>query len=213
MRRPPGEVLDEIAAAVFDGPQGRERLAPLLVRWDDEVGRILDDDAHRETLLAIRIDWALCEAAIEGGGGPGDTWLRRAVAGDVDGVIAPERWAGALGTHTGVFEVWPTKRPFLRDRVRGVSLTLSDPIHVEPPPVAGGPAALWEVRLFIDDDDGARMCREPLPYPIQLVGWLEELQVERFGARGAVPSIMRLRRRWLQYSRARHTDPMAIFSL
>ena len=64
--RGPGALLDEIGAAVFGGAAGRARIDPALACFDETVGRELDDDVHRETLLAVRLDWALCEAPVEG---------------------------------------------------------------------------------------------------------------------------------------------------
>ena len=71
----------------------------------------------------------------------------------------------------------------------------------------------WLLQAKIRGQSPSLRKNTPLPYPIQLTPWLEELQIERFGRDGAPVSMMRLRRRWLQFSRARHADPMAIFQL
>lgn len=206
---PASELLDEVARAVFDTTQGPSRLQPLLRRYDEEVGVILEDERHRDLLLATRLDWALCDAAIEGGAGPGDTWLRRAVRGEIEGLAVDPAWDRISATFVGLFEVWPGRRAFVRDLLHGISLPLADAVRLEPMPE--GPAALWEVRIVIENG-AARLCRPPLSYPLEILKTLDEQTLTRFRPDGAVLPLQALRRRWIQFHRASRADPVTWFS-
>jgi hypothetical protein len=199
--------LDALAEAVFGTPAGRGRLEPLLRRWDQEVGPMHEDDPHRELWHAIRVDWALCDAEIAGGRGSGDTWAARAASGLVEGIEAHARWRAVSSTMVGLFEVWPSEPPFLRDRLRGSCMPLHDEVRL----VAGeeGPAALWEVRVCIVGGH-ARLCRSPLPYPLELLPLLEQANADRFAGSSPLPW-SKLRRAWLAHHRATRADPVAIF--
>jgi hypothetical protein len=197
--------LDALAEAVFGTESGRRRLEPLTRRWDDEVGLIHESDAHHELWHAIRVDWALCEAALGPGG---DTWAARAAAGLVEGVEPDARWRAVATTHVGLFEVWPSEPAFLRDRLHGVSLPLHDPVRLVAPDE--GPAALWEVRVCIADGH-AHLCRPPLPYPLELLPLFEQANRDRFAPGGAPLRLPKLRRAWLALHRATRADPAAIF--
>src|SRR5690606_25046725 len=127
-----------------------------------------------------------------GARGPGDTWAMRAIRGEVPGVEVPKTWAWVVGTWVGLFEVWPGPRPWLRDRLRGLSVALHDPVHLEPAQ-PGRPAALWEVRLRLDDGR-ARLCRMPVAYPLEIAPLLERASQSRWQRGGASPSLQGLRR-------------------
>ena len=77
--------LDRLAEGVFSGPEGPGRAAPLLARWDAQVGRLGAGDVDYTLLQAARVDWALCDAEAPGGG-PGESWAWRAAHGCVAGV-------------------------------------------------------------------------------------------------------------------------------
>jgi hypothetical protein len=200
-----GDALDEIASRVFGGAEGQARLQPLLSQWEDEVGRIHDDDEQHEVLQAVRTDWALCDA------NPGDTWLRRVMRGAVPGVPPHDAWHPLLGGHVGLFEVWPGQQAWLRDVRSGLSVRLSDPVRVVPLP-EGGPGALWEVRIVIVDG-AARMCRPPLSYPLGVLDQLHDENRARFDHGGEPVSLLRLRRYWLQWARAPRAEAAAVFRL
>ena len=197
------DLLDDLASRVFGGEEGEGRLRPLLDRWEREVGRIQEDDEQREVLQAVRTDWALCEAD------PDAPWLRRVLAGAVADVPPDDRWRPLLGTHVGLFEVWPGPQAWLRDVRSGLSVRLADPVRVEPLP-EGGPAALWEVRIAIVDG-AAQMCRPPLSYPLGVLDPLHDHNRARFETGVPPVSLLRLRRYWLQFQRAPRAEPAAIF--
>ena len=197
--------LDALAEAVFGSEEGRGRVAPLLRRWDAEVGAIHESDPDHELWHALRVDWALCDAELER---RGDTWAARAAAGLVEGIAPDPRWSAVASTHVGLFEVWASEPAFLRDRLRGVSVPLRDPVRLVPPD--DGPAALWEVRVCITEGH-AHLCRAPLPYPLELLPLLEEAYAARFLPDGAPLRWSKLRRAWLAVSRATRADPIALF--
>lgn len=202
-----GEALDDIASVVFGGDAGMQRLDPLLRQWDEEVGAIQQGDVEPELLHAVRTDWALVDAPIDGGA----SWLRRASRGEVPDLQWRDAWTPLLGSHVGLFEVWPGSRAWLRDVRCGLSLVLEDPVRVEPLP-HGGPGALWEVRIVVEGGR-ARMCRRPLAYPIELLPDLHEATRRRFVAGGGPIPLLRLRRQWLQFHRAPRADPVAVFRI
>jgi hypothetical protein len=199
------EALDEIAGVVFGGEAGRRRLEPSLKDWEEEVGTIREDDMESELLHAVRTDWALADVPIDGGA----SWLRRLHRGEIDGWR--DEWSPLLGSHVGLFEVWPGSRAWLRDVRCGLSLVLEDAVRVEPLP-QGGPGALWEVRIVVQDGH-ARMCRRPLAYPIELLPELHEANRRRFVRGGQPVPLMRLRRHRLQFHRAPRAEPAAVFRI
>jgi hypothetical protein len=199
--------LDELAEAVFGTLEGRRRLDPLLRRWDAEVGLIHEGDPHHGLWHAIRVDWALCDAEIEGGRGPGDTWAARAAAGLIDGIEPEPRWRAVSSTMVGLFEVWASEPPFLRDRLRGMCMPLHDAVRLIPGD--DGPAALWEVRVCICGGHG-HLCRSPLPYPLEILPILDRAHADRFAGDAPLRG-SKLRRAWFAYHRAARADPTAIF--
>jgi hypothetical protein len=146
------------------------RLKPLLERWDDEVGALRAEDPQTGLMIATRLDWALVDAEVPGDP-HGRSWCALAASAAIDGVDQ-ELAAHCLRTYVGLFEVWPAHRcAWLRDRVAGVCVRLTDPLAL--PPAPRGPAALWEVRVMIEHGV-ARLCRAALDYPLQLVELLPE---------------------------------------
>lgn len=202
--------LDALAEAVFGGDEGLARLHPLLRRWDDEVGPLREDDDQYPLWQAMRADWVLCDAAIVGGDGPGDTWARRAAIGAVPGVEPDPRWHAIATTFVGLFEVWPSRPAFLRDRVRGVSLPLGDDIELDPP-TEKGPVALWEARITVVEG-AAHLCRRPMPYPLSILPMLELAHALRFASPPTMLSWSKLRRSWLTFHRAPRAAAEAVFA-
>ena len=147
------ELLDEVAAFVFDGEAGAARLAPLLDRWNEEVGQIREDDAQRELLQAMRTDWALCDVPTHGG----RPWLAAALEGALGPV--PDRWRVLARNHVGLFEIFPGKVSWFRDLRAGLCVPVLDPLPLQPE--EAGPAALWEARVVLDDGT-AVLARAPL---------------------------------------------------
>lgn len=205
-----GELLDAAARAVFDSVDGRARLAPLLASFDAAVGRFLEDDAPRDLLLAIRLDWALCDATPSDARDAADTWLRRAAAGELPDVPPDPAWEPLLATHASVFEVWPTSDgAFLRDIVRGVCLPLVEPMGLHPAP--RGPAAVWDARLIVTSD-GARLCRAPLLYPLDVLTLLHRYATATFEAAfEPATCVLPLRRAWLAVHRQPRLAPERAF--
>jgi hypothetical protein len=203
---PSEDDLDALAEAVFGGEAGARRLQPLLDRFAAEVGVLRDDDVVTELFRAYRTDWALVDAELDG---PGDTWARRASHGLIEGVAPRPSFAAIAASLSGVFEVWPTRPPWLRDRLRGISVALADPVHVEPLG-KGEPAAVWEARLSIDDGR-AHLLRPPLPYPVEVLPVLQDLGAARWRT-GVRPGALALRRAWLQQQLAPRADPRATFA-
>lgn len=184
----PAQALDELARAIFD-PR-RDQLASLLQHFDERVGRVQDGDDLRETWLAARLDWALCDAEL-----PDEprTWLMRGAKGEVSGVDQALA-QGLLPNHAGLFEVWPARRgAFLRDVVAGVCVSLDEPVELLPQ--RSGPAALWDVRVLLTPP--ARLCRRPFAYPLTTLPLLHRAQARRFG-RGPSIDLLSLRRAWLR---------------
>src|SRR5690606_6701848 len=192
MEGPLGDALDELAAAVFDGHGGHHRLAPLLTHWDDEAAPLRDEDPDYARWQIIRTDWALCDALAHDAAGPGDTWLRRLLRGRVPGFTPDERHLAIGGSWVGLFEVWAGRVPWLRDCIGGVCLALADPVRLLPTG-DDGPAALWEVRVVVQDGR-ARLCRAPLAYPLEILQTVRDRQLRRFAPGGRAPSLPLLRR-------------------
>ncbi|MEM6290281.1 MAG: hypothetical protein AAGA54_03420 [Myxococcota bacterium] len=197
-------LLDEAAARVFDGEAGRARLAPLLERWDDEVGAIREDDALRELLQAVRTDWALCDVPRR----DGRPWLHHLLEGAF-GTI-PDRWRPLARNHVGLFEVFPGAVSWLRDLRAGLSVPVLDALPQPPEP--DGPAAIWEARVILSEGT-AVLARPPLAYPMQMHPTFVAKSEARFGAAQPKLPWAALRRGWLHVSRARRADPRTLFRL
>lgn len=208
----PGSRLDAIARALFDHDEGRARLAPQLSRFDATVGPILDDDDDREVLLAIRLDWALCDAPLEGD--PHDTWLARVLDGRVPGLAPHDDWAELRALHAGLFEVWPGRGgTFLRDLVHGLSLPLDERFDFEPAAGSHGtePAALWDVRLWLGPG-GVQLVRPPLAYPLAVLPIVRDAMARRFRPGHRPLDLLRLRRAWLEWQRRPRLPPTTLFA-
>lgn len=206
-----GDALDELAAAVFDGEPGHHRLAPLLARWDDEAAPLRDEDPDYARWQIIRTDWALCDALAHDAAGPGDTWLRRLVRGRVPGFVPGPVHEVIAGSWVGLFEAWPGREPWLRDCIGGACLALADAVRLEPTG-DDGPAALWEARVVVEGGR-ARLCRDPLPYPLEVWQTVRERQLRRFAPGGRTPSLPLLRRARLRWRRAERADASVMFRL
>ncbi|MFV8754070.1 hypothetical protein ACNOYE_26290 [Nannocystaceae bacterium ST9] len=216
-----GDVLDALAAEVFSGVRGRARLAPLIERFDVEVGKLDQDDPDFEQLQLVRMDWALCDATIPGAK-PGDTWAWRAIHGDVHadmhadvhadmhgerpGTPAPS-WSAAARSIAGLFEVFPGEPAWVRDRLSGVVLRLFDSIGPWPHAPVDESAALWELRLVPDDAGGFRIARPPIDYPDDLLRLLERELPKRFGV-PAWPTLQDVRRARLRHRRVGGRTPL-----
>ncbi len=199
--------LDDLAAAVFGGEAGLERLDPLGRQFDNAVGRLPRDDPHWARWQVLRTDWALCEAELDR---PGDTWARRAAAGGVPDVPAQPRWRVVAATQAGLYQVWPGRKPWVREALRGLAGPL--PGHA---PVDGAdegqPVALWDVHVAWDKD-GARVCRQPWTYPLELVSWLEDRRLAGLTGQSS-PSLLELRRGCLRLLRHPRLSVTAAFGL
>jgi hypothetical protein len=168
-----GERLDALAEAVFGGTEGEGRVAPLLERFERLVGAPRVDDEDPEALHAIRVDWALCDAWIDGE--PGDTWANRAARGLVPGVEPHADWALLAASVARVFEVWPGRPAMARDVVGGLVVPLADAVP-ELEETRGEPSALWEMRLVLEAE-GGRSCRPAIDYPFEVLDELASLRV------------------------------------
>jgi hypothetical protein len=200
--------LDELGEQVFGGREGRRRAAPLLERWDREVGvHTTLDDGH-EALSAARIDWALCDAEPPGAA-PGDTWAWRAATGRVPGITPTPLIRLLASTQVGIFEVWPGSPLLLRDRLRGLCVRVD-----EPAPWLGESrraAALWELRLAFGPG-GPRLCRTAIEYPLQIAPLLQRAH-EAHWREPAKIDLTRWRRQRLRWSRDRRgEDPRHFFA-
>jgi len=194
-----GDELDQLATVVFGDAAGRCRLAPLLQRWNDEVGELRPEDPQTGLMIATRLDWALVDASAEDDV-HGPSWCARAASGELEGA-EPGAAARCLRTHVGLFEVWPAYRcSWLRDRVAGVCVRLVESLAL--PPAARGPAALWEVRVLVENGV-ATLCRPALDYPIELVELLPEPSSP---GRARAEQWARLRRGRLKHARTPKLD-------
>lgn len=219
-------ILDALAATVFGSAAGQRRLAPLLARWDEHVGPLREEDPEHATWQAMRTDWALCDAAIEG---PGDTWAWRMVTGrlDLDCVetladVLPGQ-ADVLGTATlghaarsiaGLWLVHPGRRPWLCDALSGIGLELGSPMRLDAPPHRAGDAiALWDARVVVAGGV-AHLCRPPVAYPLEVVDEVRRAGLSRLssGTTSRHAVLMALRRRWLHWARAPRADARLLFS-
>lgn len=209
LESPASAALDALAAAVFDGVAGRARLAPLLARFDAEVGALASDDEDFDLLQLTRMDWALCDVPAEPDAQPGDSWAWRVLYGRVPGAACeatPMRNAAARSL-TGLFEVFPGEPTWVRDRISGVVLRLFDGVGPFPHADPERPAALWELRLVPDLSGGCFVARPPLDYPVELLDALERELGRRF-VTPRWPSMQDLRRARLRYLRAGKRTPI-----
>ena len=209
LETPAGGALDALAAAVFEGEAGRVRLAPLLERFDAEVGALAPDDPDFDLLALTRMDWALCDVPAEPGAGAGDTWAWRVLHGRVPGVgceATPLR-AAAARSFAGLFEVFPGEPTWLRDRVSGVVVRLFDGVGPFADVDPERPAAVWELRLIPDPTGGCFIARPAVDYPLALLDALEAEFPRRF-ARERWPTLQDLRRARLRYLRAGKRTPI-----
>lgn len=198
---PAGELFDHVADAVVRHA-GAEAFTPLGYRFDDAVGRPREDDEDFALLQAIRSDWVVCDASIDGT--PGNTWAWRAARGEVPGVDVTDARAVAASV-TGLFEVWPGRVTWVRDRVRGLCLPLVD--TPEGVVQARHASALWELRLLPDASGrGVRLGRRPLEYPLSLLTLLEASHGDRWSTGGGL-DLMSLRRARLGWIRGRRVGP------
>ncbi len=188
--------LDRLAEGVFAAAP--ERAAPLLARWDEQVGRLCVGDRDHDLLEAARIDWALCEAEL---GGPGETWAWRAAHGRVPGVEADGAVQALARSQVGLFEVWPGRPALLRGRIRGLCLRVDDPL-LATLGERGRIAALWELRVVFTRE-GARLCRPPIAYPLEILGRLTRAHEQHWRSPEQGLELMQLRRMRLQWTRAR----------
>lgn len=208
-----GEALDRLAAAVFSGVEGRARAAPLLARFDAEVGLLEPDDPDFDLLQVSRMDWALCDVSATPDAVPGDTWAWRALHGRVAGLpnfdlsYPGSSVAAAARAVVGLFEVYPGEPTWVRDRVSGLVLRLVDSVGPFPVLEPDRPAALWELRLVPDGGGGFFVARAPIDYPIELLDTLEH-GFSRLFSRSPWPSLQDLRRARLRYLRAGKRTPI-----
>jgi hypothetical protein len=199
--------LDRLAERVFGGAEGARRAAPLLARWDAAVGRLAPGDD--ETLQAARVDWALCDAEIPGAG-PGETWAWRAAHGAVP-EVEPDAAVQALArSQVGLFEVWPGRPAVLRGRIRGLCVRLDDP-SLRNRGERGRPAALWELRVVLTRE-GARACRTPIAYPLEILPRLTAAHEQHWREASRGLDLMQLRRMRLQWTRGRRAETRAFFA-
>ena len=201
--------LDRLGEGVFSGTVGAARAAPLLARWDAQVGRLGAGDVDYTLLQAARVDWALCDVEAADGG-PGESWAWRAAHGRVPGV-EPDAAVQALArSQVGLFEVWPGKPTLLRGRIRGLCLRVEDPALAVPLGERGRIAALWELRIVFTRA-GARLCRPPIAYPLEILPRLTRAHEQHWRDPQRGLDLMQLRRMRLQWTRARRPDVRAAF--
>ncbi|MCY1069695.1 hypothetical protein OV090_33445 [Nannocystis sp. RBIL2] len=200
--------LDELGERVFGGRDGARRAAPLLERWDREVGVHTSVDSGHEALAAARVDWALCDAEPPGAA-PGDTWAWRAATGRVPGIEPTPLYRLLATTQAGIFEVWPGAPLLLRDRLRGLSVRVDEPV-----PWLGESrraAALWELRLAFGTGV-AWICRTPIEYPLAIAPLLQRAHEGHWRAPQRI-DLMPWRRQRLRWARDRRgEDPRSFFS-
>jgi hypothetical protein len=209
-----GEALDRLAAAVFSGVEGRARVAPLLDRFDAEVGTLAPDDPDFDLMQIARMDWALCDVPATPDAVRGDTWAWRAIHGRVPGLPAFDTTypgssvAAAARSVVGLFEVYPGEPTWVRDRLSGLVLRLADSVGPFPMIEPDRPAALWELRLVPDGGGAFFVARAPIDYPLELLDSLEDA-FPRLFSRSPWPTMQDLRRARLRYLCAGKRTPIA----
>jgi hypothetical protein len=205
-----GEALDLLAAAAFSGAPGRARVAPLLDRFDREVGVLGPEDPDFELLQVTRMDWALCDVPATADAVAGDTWAWRTSRGQLGAPSSfeptPLRTAAARSI-VGLFEIYPGSPTWVRDRISGVVLRLLDGVGPFVRDAPERPAGLWELRLVPDQVGGFHVARVPIDYPLELLDTLEHEFPRRFEA-APWPGLQDLRRARLRYLRAGKRTPI-----
>lgn len=165
----PGEraarALDELAARLFGGRAGQERLAPLAARFAREVGTFPTDEPWAESFVTLRLDWALTEVPVPG---TPRTWAERVAAGDVPGIDSALGRA-CVETFASVFEVRAGRRTIATDCVGGTVV----PLHGALFPAAEG--AYFEVRV-VAAPDGMHPVRRPEALPDEVGEILERMR-------------------------------------
>lgn len=201
------EALDRLGEAVFGGAIGRRRAAPLLDAQDAIIGGLGLGDHPHELLQAHRVDWALCDMAAPGGG-PGETWAVRAAQGRLSGVDATPIVRALATSVVGIFEVWRASGALiLRERLSGVVAHLAPE---EEPWQLDGEVGLWEARIVLRPA-GARLCRRPLAYPVEILPWLERAALRRWTGVMSV-DLLDLRAMWLRWRRSGGGEPGLYFT-
>lgn len=201
-----GDALDRLAEAVFGSPAGRRRARPLLDRQDEVIGGLGLGDQPHELLQAMRIDAALCDLDVDGGGS-GDTWAWRAASGALHDVETSPVVRALAASQSGIFEVSRRRGALiLRECSRGLLVHLA---AEEDAWALTDEVALWDARLVLRRS-GARLCRRPLAYPIEILPWLLRAGEERWAGRRA-PDLLDLRAMWLRWRRSRGGDPAHFF--
>ncbi len=206
-----GEGVDLRAADEHGvGPQ-RQRLEHIGAPADAAVHQHrhrAGDGVHGQAKGA-RHDWALRDVEAPGAG-PGESWAWRAAHGRVPGV-EPDAAVQALArSQVGLFEVWPGKPAVLRGRIRGLCLRVDDPALAAPLGERGRIAALWELRIVFTRD-GARLCRPPIAYPLEILPRLKRAHEQHWRDPQRGLDLMQLRRMRLQWTRARKPDVRVAF--
>jgi hypothetical protein len=113
-------------------------------------------------------------------------------------------------SQVGLYEVWPGKPAVLRGRIRGLCLRIDDPALAAPLGERGKIAALWELRVVFTRD-GARLCRPPISYPLEILPRLRRAHEQHWRDPSRGLELMQLRRMRLQWTRARKPDVRAAF--
>jgi hypothetical protein len=208
-----GEALDRLAAAVFSGTLGRACVAPLLARFDAEVGVLDPEDPDFDLLQVSRMDWALCDVPATPDAVAGDTWAWRAIHArasnlpNFDASYPGSSVAAAARAVVGLFEVYPGEPTWVRDRISGLVVRLLDSVGPFPVSEPERPAALWELRLVPDDSGGFFVARAPIDYQLELLDALEH-DFARLFSPSPWPSLQDLRRARLRYLRAGKRTPI-----
>ncbi|MEZ4452000.1 MAG: hypothetical protein R3B09_21230 [Nannocystaceae bacterium] len=202
-----GDALDRLAEAVFASREGRRRAEPLLAAQDAIIGGLGLGDHPHAVLQAHRVDWALCDMQVPAGE-PGETWAYRASLGRVPEVTPTPEVAILAGSIVGLFEVWRARGALiLRERLCGVVAHLAEgeaPLEIE------GEVGLWETRIVLRPE-GARLCRPPIAYPVEILPWLERAALQRWTGTMSV-DLLDLRAMWLRWRRAPGAEPGHFFT-
>ncbi len=186
------DALDAMAQVAFD--RAEPAFLTALARWDAHSGAIGPSDPEFDAWAAARADWALCEGWPSDGEGRARLAAVAAAAG-----VEPARATQVTRSIVGLFEVWPARTPWLRDRVGGLCLRAARPLDLMA--LGDGPDALWELRVVIDGG-AAHVVRPPIDYPRELADLWPDAAVPDLSARTQlVPALHRGRRRWTRTPR------------
>ena len=195
------EALDTLAVRLFDGAEGRARLAPLEARFTREVGAFPLDEPWSEAFVTARLDAALVELPREDGGAP---WARAVASGEVPGV-APDLGRACLRAVASVFEVRAGRRPVAADCIGGAAAPLVGAIFPY------GSSGLYEIRV-VAGDGRFHAVRPPSPLPPAARPLVERLR-DRALATGRRPSLAPLRRGRLALLRNPRLPPERAFGV